>query len=127
MNIIKKIKDWISPQKQCYDEIYIDYRRLRQRELEQDFNSLNTGMDLRFASNAIPYLWKFHIEKCIEYNEIEIAISHFNWWKQYCELASMNLGYKFDLTPLWSTIKDSQQYKQIMIEQKLERLKEDFE
>lgn len=126
MNIIKKIKDWISPP-QPKEEFYIDFRKLRQRELEQDFNSLNTGMDLRFASRTIPYLWSFHIEKCVQYNEIEIAMTHLNWWNRYCEIAAMELGYKFDLTPLWSKIKDSKQYKQMMIEKKMERMKEDFE
>lgn len=67
------------------------------------------------------------IEKCVNYNEIKIAIYHMNWWNRCCELASMEYGYKFDLTPLWRKIKDSQQYKQMMLEQKMERMKEDFE
>lgn len=126
MNIIKKIKDWFSPPQPKEEYYYIDFRKLRQRELEQEFNSLNSGMDLRFASNTIPYLWNFHIEKCVNYNEIEIAITHLNWWNRCCEIAAMEFGYKFDLTPLWSKIKDSKQYKQMMLEQKMERMMEDF-
>lgn len=127
MNIIKRIKEWISPTQQYHDEIYIDFRKLRQRELEQEFNSLNSGLDFRFTSNTIPYLWNFHIEKCVQYNEIEIALSHLNWWNRCCEMAAMEFGYKLDLTPIWKTIKNSKQYKQIMIEKKIERMKADFE
>lgn len=59
MNIIKRLKNWFKKE-EPKEEYYIDFRKLRQRELEQEFNSLNNVMDLRFASGMIPYLWSFH-------------------------------------------------------------------
>ncbi len=43
-----------------------------------------------------------------------------------CQFAFTAYGIDCDLTPLWNKIKNSKQYKQMMIEKKMERMKEDF-
>jgi hypothetical protein len=39
----------------------------------------------------------------------------------------MTYGIDCDLTPLWKKIKNSKRYKELMMEEKLQRMKEDFE
>ncbi len=74
MNIIKRIKEWISPTQKHNNEIYIDFRKLRQRELEQEFNMINNYVDLRYVFERIPYRWEDHIDKCVQYDEILLLI-----------------------------------------------------
>ena len=126
MNIIKRIKDWISPPKPK-EEYYIDFRKLRQRELEMDFNMINNYVDLRYVFERIPYRWQLHIDKCVLYDEIELATSHLLYWSKMCLFASNAYGINCDLKPLWDEIKNSKRYKQMMIEKKMERMMEDFE
>lgn len=126
MNIIKKIKNWFSPP-QPKEEYYIDFRKLRQRELEQDFNMINHDVDLRYVFERIPYRWVYHIDKCVQYDEIEIATQHLLYWSKMCQFALMTYGIDCDLTPLWKKIKNSKRYKELMMEEKLQRMKADFE
>ena len=126
MNIIKRIKNWFSPP-QPKEEYYIDFRKLRQQELEMDFNMINNYVDLRYVFERIPYRWELHIDKCVQYDEIEIATSHLLYWSKMCQFALMTYGINCDLTPLWKKIKNSKRYKELMIEEKLERMKADFE
>ena len=126
MNIIKKIKDWFSPPPPK-EEYYIDFRKLRQRELEQDFHMINNYVDLRYVFERIPYRWAFHIDKCVQYDEIEIATAHLLYWSKMCQFAMTAYGITCDIKPLWDKIKNSKRYKQMMMEKKLERMKADFE
>ena len=124
MNIIKKIKEWFSPAKQ--DEgFYIDFRKLRQKELDKDFNMINH--DIHLIIKEPPFRWVLHIEKCLEYNELDFAITHLRYWERCCHWANLDYGWKCDLTPLWNKIKDSKQYKQMMMEKKMKRMMEDFQ
>lgn len=127
MNIIKRIKNWFSPPQPKEEHYYIDFRALRQRELEQDFNMINTYVDLRYVWERIPYRWELHIDKCVQYDEIEIATSHLLYWSKMCQFALTAYGITCDIKPLWDKIKNSKRYKQMMIEHKLERMKADFE
>ena len=125
MNIIKRIKEWISPPQPKEEHYYIDFRALRQRELEQDFNMINSNF-LRVIKK-IPYRWVLHIEKCLDYNELDFAITHLRFWERCCHWSFLDSGYKCDLEPLWEMIKESKPYKQRMLKEKLERMKKDFE
>ena len=127
MSILNKIKNWFKKEEPKEEHYYIDFRKLRQRELEQEFNMINNFVDLRYVFERIPYRWVFHIDKCVQYDEIEIATSHLLYWSKMCQFALMTYGIDCDLTPLWNKIKNSKRYKELMLEEKLERMKKDFE
>lgn len=120
------IKNWFKKE-EPKEEFYIDFRQLRQNELEQDFNWINQNIDLRYLFERIPYRWLDHIDKCVQYDEIEIATAHLHYWDRCCNWAALCNGRRLDLIPLWEKIKNSKRYKELMIEEKLERMKKDFE
>ena len=126
MSIFNKLKNWFKKE-EPKEEYYIDYRKLRQRELDQDFSMINHDIDLRYVFEKIPYRWVYHIDKCVNYNEIEIATAHLLYWSKMCEFAYVTYGIKCDIKPLWDKIKTSKLYKQYMIEKKMELIKKDFE
>lgn len=128
MSIIKRIKNWFKkeePKEEPKEEYYIYYEKLRQRELDLDFSMINNSVS--FITKKIPYRCVLHIEKCIDYNELDFAITHLRFWEKCCHWSFLNSGYKCDLEPLWEMIKESKQYKQRMLKEKLERMKKDFE
>ena len=128
MSILNKLKNWFKKE-EPKEEYYIDFRKLRQRELEQDFNIFNSHVDFNvlFTSKRIPLSWLEHIEKCVQYEEIEIAISHLLYWSKICHFAYVTYGIDLDIKPIWDKIKTSKPYKQRLLKEKLERMEKDFE
>ena len=124
MSIFNKLKNWFKKE-EPKEEYYIDFRKLRQRELDQDFSMINH--DDPFIIKKIPYRWVLHIEKCLDYDELDIAITHLRLWETCCHWSFIDSGYKCDLEPLWEMIKESKPYKQMKLKEKLERMKKDFE
>lgn len=120
------IKKWFKKE-ETKEEYYIDYRKLRQRELEMDFNMINNLLDFNFLNNKrIPWRWEEHIDRCVKNEEIEIATSHLLYWSKMCYFAHVIYGIDLDIKPLWDKIKTSKRYKEYMIEKKMEQINNDF-
>lgn len=121
MNIIKKIKNWFKKKEPDYS--YIDIEWTKNYKHAYFSNLLKKEFEEHLCHYITYSSLYYHILKCIEYDEIEIAIKHLNIVKT---MFVTDTGLQ-ELEKCWDLIKGTKQYKQMIIEQKLERMKEDFE
>lgn len=120
MSIFNKLKNWFKKE-EPKEEYYIDYRKLRQQSMDDDFCDIMSNIKLIPGQTHIPATWIYHIEKCVEYGCIETALKHMRIFSYYIQ------GTNIDLSPLVEMIENSKEYKQMKLKEKIERMKKDFE
>lgn len=122
------IKKWFKKEEEPEQYHYFDLQKglIRIEELEQFKRReyLNKEFSLLYTIRGNFYndALENHIRNCIEYNEIGTAISHLNFLCSFC----FNINNPI-LERCWALVKNSKEYKQMKLNEKLERMKADFE
>ena len=102
-----------------------EYRKYVEKCLLEDFH--HCMFEYRFAvgQNTVPEMWIWHLDKCIQRGFPMMAIKHARYFD--VQLAGLSVydekGYD---RPLEKYISDSKQYKQALIQIKLEEIEGDF-
>lgn len=96
----------------------------RKKELEEElydlFRRAQTNTYLRPGQRNIPVLFTYYVDKCIDYGMVQMAlngIDHLNW---------MILGTNINLDELRQRVYGTKEYKEYLVQKKLEELQEDF-
>lgn len=114
------IKKWFKKE-EPKEEYYINFRKLRQKSMEDDFGYIMSNIKLYPGQTQLPATWLYHIEQCVKYGCIKTALNHIQFLSHFVP------GTKIDLSPLMDMVENSIEYKQMKLNEKLERMKKDFE
>jgi hypothetical protein len=118
---IKSIFNKVSPIDEASIEKDIEYKEQNEFfKLGKDLDYVMSNVFLIPGQTNVPPLWESHIYKCISMNHVEHALSHLEYMKIYCG------GLQINFQPLEQYIRSTKEYKEYILQKKLDDIKKDF-
>lgn len=103
-----------------------DYKKYVEKCLIKDFNRCMFEYRFTVGQKTVPGIWVYHLDKCLQHGFPMMAIKHARQFDII--LAGLSIyGTEDYKKPMEQYISDNKQYKQALVQIKLEEMQKDFE
>ena len=93
----------------------------REKELYEIYSSAIMSNRLFPGQTRIPYQYVYYVDKCIEYGMIQMALDGIKHFKLYVQ------GTNINLDELTKRVYQTKEYKEYLVQKKLNDIEKDFE